>query len=165
MSQSDGMEIRILDDRLRQWGLPSYQSEMAAAIDLYACLQETVELRGGEHLLIPAGFAVNMANPNIAALVLPRSGLGHKQGLVCGNLVGLIDPDYTGEILISAWNRNAPGRRGVVIKPGDRIAQMVFVPVQRPSFRLVDAFSTQTARGAAGFGSTGSGIPSAMFSR
>ena len=121
MSQSDGMEIRILDDRLRQWGLPSYQSEMAAAIDLYACLQETVELRGGEHLLIPAGFAVNMANPNIAALVLPRSGLGHKQGLVCGNLVGLIDPDYTGEILISAWNRNAPGRRGVVIKPGDRI--------------------------------------------
>ena len=99
-----------------------------------------------------------MANPNLAALVLPRSGLGHKKGLVLGNLVGLIDPDYTGPILVSAWNRAAPGTPPVRIEPGERFAQMVFVPVVRPVFRIVEDFTTETVRGAGGFGSTGTTV-------
>ena len=147
------MELRILDPRLREWGLPRYQSGMAAAIDLHACLDAPLVLEPGiRPALIPAGFAVHMADPGMAALLLPRSGLGHKQGLVLGNLVGLIDPDYTGPILVSAWNR---GDAPVLITPGDRFAQMMFVPVLRPEFTVVEAFGTVSARGGGGFGSTG----------
>ena len=150
------MEIKILDPRLHIWGLPRFQTAMAAAIDLLACLDEAIELQPGDApQLISAGFALHMADPNIAALVLPRSGLGHKKGLVLGNLVGLIDPDYTGPILVSAWNRAAAGTQPVRIEPGERFAQMIFVPVLRPVFTIVEDFSTATARGAGGFGSTG----------
>ncbi len=150
------IEIIILDERLRAWGLPSYQSEMAAAIDLHACLDQPIHLAPGSSAqLIPAGFALHMGQSGMTALIVPRSGLGHKQGLVLGNLVGVIDADYTGPIMVSAWNRAAPGTPPVVIQPGDRIAQMMFVPILRPAFTVVEAFARTTARGAGGFGSTG----------
>lgn len=149
------VEIKVLDPRLESWGLPRYHSELAAAVDLYACLDAPVYLPPqSPALLIPSGIAVNMNNPHIAAVVLPRSGLGHKKGLVLGNLVGLIDPDYTGQIMISVWNRREPGSEAVLIQPGERIAQMMFVPVLRPRLQTVTEFSTITARGAGGFGST-----------
>lgn len=155
-SLSSDIEIRVLDPRLNDWGLPRYQSDMAAAIDLYACLDAPLSLpAGAPPVLVSSGIAVHMATPGMAALVLPRSGLGHKQGLVLGNLVGLIDPDYTGPIMVSAWNRNPPGGPAVEILPGARFAQMMFVPVLRPGFRVVDAFTALSARGAGGFGSTG----------
>jgi dUTP pyrophosphatase len=150
------MEIRILDPRLHEWGLPRYQSDMAAAIDLHACLDAPAVLAPGEApLLVSSGIAVHIADPAVAALVLPRSGLGHRLGLVMGNLVGLIDPDYTGPILVSAWNRSPPGTAPIVLHPGERFAQMLFVPILRPALRIVEAFSAATARGAGGFGSTG----------
>ncbi len=152
------LEIRVLDPRLHEWGLPRFQSAHAAAIDLHACLDAPALLHpGAAPLLISAGLAVHIADPGMAALVLPRSGLGHRKGLVLGNLVGLIDPDYTGPILVSAWNRSPPGSEPVVLQPGERFAQMLFVPILRPEFRIVDAFSVETARGAGGFGSTGAG--------
>jgi dUTP pyrophosphatase len=148
--------VVILDARLHAWGLPRYQSEMAAAIDLHACLNETLSLPpGAPAQLIPAGLAVHMADPHMAALIVPRSGLGHKKGLVVGNLVGVIDADYLGPIMVSAWNRNPPGSDPLVITPGERIAQMLFVPILRPDFRVVEAFSRSTSRGEGGFGSTG----------
>ena len=154
------VELKILDDRLHAWGLPRYQSEMAAAIDLHACLDVPLEvLPGTAAVLVPSGIAVHMADPGLAALVLPRSGLGHRKGLVLGNLVGLIDADYTGPVMVSVWNRNAPGSEPIVLQPGERFAQMVFVPVVRPRFEVVEAFSTVSARGAGGFGSTGSHTP------
>ena len=150
------IEIVILDERLRAWGLPRYQSEMAAAIDLHACLDEAIHLvPGSPAQLVPAGFALHMGQSGMTALIVPRSGLGHKQGLVLGNLVGVIDADYTGPVMVSAWNRAAPGLPPVVIQPGDRIAQMMFVPILRPAFTVVEAFARTTARGAGGFGSTG----------
>ena len=150
------IEITILDPRVHGWGLPRYQSEMAAAIDLHACLDAPLHLHPqSPAVLIGAGFAVHMADPGMAAVIVPRSGLGHKKGLVVGNLVGVIDADYTGPIMVSAWNRNAAGTPPVVIEPGDRIAQMMFVPILRPAFTVVDSFSRNTARGAGGFGSTG----------
>jgi dUTP pyrophosphatase len=146
------VEVKLLDPRLRKWGLPRYQSDAAAAIDLHACLDAPVTINPGDApALISAGFAVHIADPHVAALILPRSGLGHR-GLVLGNLVGLIDPDYTGPIMVSAWNR---GAAPMVLNPGDRFAQMMFVPVVRPALREVDGFSKVTARGAGGFGSTG----------
>ena len=150
------IEITVLDPRLHDWGLPRRQSVMAAAIDLHACLDAPLRLApGAAAVLVPAGFAMHMADPAVAALILPRSGAGHRRGLVLGNLVGLIDPDYTGPVMVSAWNRNAPGGEAVTIEPGERFAQMVFVPVLHPTLRLVDAFSAQSARGTGGFGSTG----------
>lgn len=150
------VEVRVLDPRLEKWGLPRYQSEMAAGIDLFACPEQAVILRPGSPAeLIPSGLALHIADSFIAALVVPRSGLGHRKGLVLGNLVGLIDADYTGPVLISAWNRNAPGTEPIVIEPGDRIAQMVFVPVLRPEFKTVLEFSMSSVRGEKGFGSTG----------
>jgi dUTP pyrophosphatase len=129
---------------------------MAAGIDLHACIDDTVTLPpGAPARLIPAGIAVHMADAHMAALIVPRSGLGHKKGLVVGNLVGVIDADYLGPIMISAWNRSAPGSAPIVIAPGERIAQMLFVPILRPGFRVVEAFSCSTARGEGGFGSTG----------
>jgi dUTP pyrophosphatase len=150
------IEVVVLDARLHDWGLPRYQSEMAAAIDLHACLDEPLSLPPGSPAqLIPAGLALHMADPHMAALIVPRSGLGHKKGLVVGNLVGVIDADYLGPIMVSAWNRNPPGTPPLVIAPGERIAQMLFVPILRPGFRVVEAFSRSTSRGQGGFGSTG----------
>ena len=150
------VELVVLDPRLHEWGLPTYQSAMAAAIDLHACLDAPLAIQPGTApALIPAGFAVHMADPTMAALVLPRSGMGHRKGLVLGNLVGLIDPDYTGPILVSAWNRNAPGTEPIVLQPGERFAQMLFVPILRPTLSVVDAFSATSQRGVGGFGSTG----------
>lgn len=152
------IEMKVLDARLHGWGLPRYQSEMAAAVDLHACLDEPLELLpGAAPVLVSAGFALHMADAGMAALVLPRSGLGNR-GLVLGNLVGLIDPDYTGPIMVSAWNRNAPGGAPILLSPGERFAQMVFVPVLRPGFTVVEAFSQASGRGAGGFGSTGSKV-------
>ena len=149
------VELVVLDHRLHLWGLPAYQSAMAAAIDLHACLDAPALLHAGAPpLLIPAGFALHMNDPTMAALILPRSGAGHKRGLVLGNTVGLIDPDYMGPILVSAWNRNAAGEP-IVVAPGERFAQMVFVPILRPALRAVDAFSAASERNAGGFGSTG----------
>ncbi|TWG85779.1 dUTP pyrophosphatase [Cupriavidus gilardii J11] len=150
------VEIKVLDQRLHQWGLPRYQSEMAAAIDLHACIDETLTIAPGTPAqLIPAGIAVHMGNPYMAATIAPRSGLGHKKGLVLGNSIGVIDADYQGPIMVSVWNRNAPGTDPIVIEPGERIAQMMFVPVLRPVFATVESFSSDSERGAGGFGSTG----------
>jgi dUTP pyrophosphatase len=150
------IELKLLDQRLRQWGLPRYQTGQAAAIDLHACLDAPLELPpGAPPALVSSGIALHMADGGMAALVLPRSGLGHKRGLVLGNLVGLIDADYTGPILVSAWNRNPPGSEPITIAPGERFAQMVFVPILRPDFAVVEEFSMDSSRGAGGFGSTG----------
>lgn len=152
------VEVKVLDKRLEQWGLPRYQSEMAAAIDLHACLDAPLALEAGSPArLIPSGIALHMADPHLCAVILPRSGHGHRRGLVLGNLLGLIDADFQGPVMISAWNRNAPGTEPIVVQPGERIAQMMFVPVVRPAFRTVEAFSSTTARAAGGFGSTGAG--------
>lgn len=149
------VELRVLDARLHEWGLPSYQSAHAAAVDLHACLDAPLEIApGGPAVLIPSGIAIHIADPGVAALVLPRSGLGHRKGLVLGNLVGLIDPDYTGPVIVSAWNRTGSGPP-IVLQPGERFAQMVFVPVVRPALRVVETFSTGSKRGEGGFGSTG----------
>jgi dUTP pyrophosphatase len=153
------IEIRLLDERLRTWGLPRYQSELAAGIDLFACLAETLVLEAGTPAqLIPSGLALHIADAHVAGLIVPRSGLGHKKGLVLGNSVGVLDADYTGPLMISAWNRNAPGTEPIVIEPGDRIAQLLFVPIVRPAFAVVDEFAGSTARGSGGFGSTGHGV-------
>lgn len=152
------IEIKLLDERLRHWGLPRYQSEMAAAIDLHACLAAPLSLPAGEPaVLIAAGFALHLASAQVAAVILPRSGLGHKKGLVLGNALGLIDADYQGPVMISAWNRNAADSAPIVIEPGERIAQMMFVPILRPQLRPVAEFTSPSARGVGGFGSTGSG--------
>ncbi len=150
------IQVKILDSRLTQWGLPTYQSDMAAAIDLYACVESPISIPPqAPAQLINSGIAVYINNQHIAAVLLPRSGLGHKKGLVLGNLVGLIDADYTAEVMISVWNRNPPGGETVTVTPGERIAQMMFVPVIRPALRVVDEFSGTTLRGGGGFGSTG----------
>jgi dUTP pyrophosphatase len=149
------VELKILDKRVRDWGLPRYQTGMAAAVDLHACVDAPVSIEPGmSPVMISSGIAVLMGQPGMAALVLPRSGMGHR-GLVLGNLVGLIDPDYTGPVMVSAWNRNAAGTAPITIAPGDRFAQMLFVPVLRPELTVVEAFSSVTARGAGGYGSTG----------
>lgn len=155
-SLSPLVEIKILDPRLNDWGLPRYQSEMAAALDMLACVNEPLILHAQQAaVLIPSGIAVYMKDQHIAAVILPRSGMGHKKGLVLGNLVGLIDADYTAQIMISAWNRNAIGTEPITITPGERIAQMMFVPVVRPVLQVVDEFSGTTGRAGGGFGSTG----------
>lgn len=147
------VELKILDPRLQAWGLPRYQSAGAAAVDLHACLDAVLTLApGAPAVLVPAGFAMHLHDPGLAALILPRSGSAHKRGLVLGNGTGLIDADYTGPILVSVWNRGADA---LVIEPGERIAQMLFVPVARVAFAVVEAFSKGSARGAGGFGSTG----------
>jgi dUTP pyrophosphatase len=155
-AHSPRIEIKVLDPRLNTWGLPQYQSDMAAAIDLFACLDAPLELAPGSLAqLVPAGFALHIGDPHFAAIIVPRSGLGHKKGLVLGNLQGVIDADYTGPILISVWNRSAAGTPPVRIEPGERIAQMMFVPIARPTFSVVTDFSQNSTRGSGGFGSTG----------
>jgi dUTP pyrophosphatase len=152
------IELRILDERLREWGLPRYQSEMAAGIDLFACVAEPIDIEpGSQALLVPSGLSIHIADPAVVGLIVPRSGLGHKVGLVLGNLVGVIDADYTGPLMISVWNRNAAGTPPIRIAPGDRIAQLLFVPVVRPQFDVVAEFSAVSVRGSGGFGSTGPG--------
>lgn len=152
------IELRILDPRLETWGPPRYRTDMAAAVDLHACVDEPIAIpAAAAPVLIPVGFALSIADPHVAAVILPRSGLGHGSGLVLGNLVGLIDADYQGPVMVSAWNRLPAGSGPVRIAPGDRIAQMAFVPVVRPTFRVVAEFTAATARGAGGFGSTGRG--------
>ncbi|MGO4908531.1 dUTP diphosphatase [Pseudorhodobacter sp. W20_MBD10_FR17] len=151
------MQIKVLDKRLFDWGLPQFQTAGAAAIDLFACVDEVVRIEAQQPaILIKSGVAISFGDPSVAGLILPRSGLGHKKGLVLGNTVGLIDSDYAGEILISVWNRSPLGSSPIEIIPGERIAQLVFVPIVRPQFDVVEEFSLQTERGAGGFGSTGS---------
>jgi len=149
------VEVRITDERIHEWGLPRYMTSWSAALDLYACIPKPLEIvPQAAALLIPSGIAVLIGNPNLAALILPRSGLGHKKGLVLGNSVGLLDADFSSTIMISAWNRN-PSGEPITIMPGDRIAQLLFVPVARPTLKLVAEFSMRTERGEGGFGSTG----------
>ncbi len=150
------IELKIVDQRIQEWGLPNYQTSMSAGIDMYACLDEPVVLEAqAPAVLIPSGIALLMNDPHIVGFLLARSGLGHKNGLVLGQAVGTIDADYTAQIYISAWLRNPPGSDSFVISPGDRIAQLVFLPVLRPIFQLVNEFSTSTDRASGGFGSTG----------
>ncbi|MFP6793285.1 MAG: dUTP diphosphatase [Pseudomonadales bacterium] len=148
------LQVKILNSRIGDdIPLPSYSTPGSAGMDLRACLDESLNLAPAETSLIPTGIAIFVADPGYAALILPRSGLGHKHGIVLGNLVGLIDSDYQGELMISAWNR---GASNFTIDPGDRIAQLVVVPVQQVEFSVVSEFLS-TDRGAGGFGSSGLG--------
>lgn len=145
------INVKVLDARLSEL-MPSYGTEGSAGMDLRACLSEQLVLQPGQCELIPTGFAMSIENPSIGAMILPRSGLGHKQGLVLGNLVGLIDSDYQGPLMISAWNRSVTP---VTIQPMDRIAQLVFVPIIKAQLNIVDSFDSTTERAEGGFGSTG----------
>jgi dUTP pyrophosphatase len=161
MQGFESVELRILDERIRAWGTPRYHSEMAAGIDLLACLSEPLVLHPqGNAVLVRSGIAIHIGDPHVAGIIVPRSGLGHKHGLVLGNLTGILDADFTGELMISCWNRSSLGSSPVVINPGDRIAQLLFLPILRPEIRLVDEFSATTVRGGGGFGSTGHTQPS-----
>lgn len=146
------IELKILDPRVGQSiELPTYATPGSAGVDLRVCIDEPLQIAPQQTVLLPTGLAIYIADPNLAAVILPRSGLGHKHGIVLGNLVGLIDSDYQGELKISCWNRN---QEHFTVMPGDRIAQLVFLPVVRPAFKLVDSF-TETSRGDSGFGSSG----------
>ncbi|MGZ8190235.1 MAG: dUTP diphosphatase [Methylococcaceae bacterium] len=146
------IQLKILDDRLgKEIPLPEYATNGSAGLDLRACLDEAAELKPGETLLIPTGLAIHIGDRTLAAVILPRSGLGHKHGIVLGNLVGLIDSDYQGQVFVSCWNR---GNTAFTVNIGERIAQMVFVPVVQVEFEQVDDFN-QSSRGFGGFGHTG----------
>ena len=144
------VDLRILDERIREQ-LPAYQTPGSAGLDLRACIEQAIELEPGANFLMPTGIAIHIANPGYAALVMPRSGLGFKHGIVLGNLVGLIDADYQGPLMVSAWNR---GTAAFTLNPMERLAQLVIVPVKQVEFHVVDEF-TSTDRGQGGFGSTG----------
>jgi len=144
------LDVKILDPRLKG-NLPHYATAGAAGLDLRACIDAAIELKPGATELIPSGIAIHLTDPGLAAMVLPRSGLGHKHGIVLGNLVGLIDSDYQGQIFVSLWNR---GARAFTLNPLERIAQLVVVPVLRVELNVVEDF-TESERGAGGFGSTG----------
>lgn len=147
------IQLKILDPRVGDTiPLPTYATPGSAGLDLRVCIDEPLQIAAQETVLLPTGIAVYIADPNLAAVILPRSGLGHKHGIVLGNLVGLIDSDYQGELKVSCWNRN---QEHFTIQPGERIAQLVFLPVVQASFQLVEAFDT-TIRGEGGFGSSGS---------
>ena len=146
------IQLKILDPRLgAEFPLPDYATDGSAGMDLRACVDGALELVPGATALIPTGMAIHIEDPGLAAVLLPRSGLGHKHGVVLGNLVGLIDSDYQGQLMVSCWNR---GRDSFTIQPGERIAQMVIVPVVRAQFEVVNDF-TASQRGAGGFGHTG----------
>ncbi|MBF1995694.1 dUTP diphosphatase [Serratia symbiotica] len=146
------IDVKILDPRIGQdFPLPTYATPGSAGLDLRACLDGAVELMPGETTLLPTGLAIHITDANLAAVILPRSGLGHKHGVVLGNLVGLIDSDYQGQLMISVWNR---GQAPFIIEPGERIAQMVFVPVVQAEFNLVEEFDG-SERGTGGFGHSG----------
>lgn len=146
------IELKILDARIgHEFPLPEYATPGSAGLDLRACLDAAVELAPGETQLIPTGLAIHIADPGLCATILPRSGLGHKHGIVLGNLVGLIDSDYQGQLMVSVWNR---GQVTFTIQPGERIAQLVFMPVVQATFAVVDEFDA-SERGEGGFGSSG----------
>lgn len=146
------IQLRILDPRLgNEFPLPHYATDGSAGMDMRACLDEPLELAPGDTHLIPTGLAIHVADTGLAAVLLPRSGLGHKHGVVLGNLVGLIDSDYQGQVFVSCWNR---GKKTFTVEPGERVAQMVIVPVVRAEFEIVEDFYT-SERGAGGFGHTG----------
>ncbi len=146
------VELKILDKRIgSEFPVPRYATDGAAGMDLCACIDEHLRIEPGETHLIPTGIAIHIGDRHLAAVILPRSGLGHKHGIVLGNLVGLIDSDYQGQILVSLWNR---GQQHFILEPGDRIAQMVFVPVIAPEFEVVNEFK-DSQRGSGGFGHSG----------
>jgi dUTP pyrophosphatase len=146
------LEVRLLDPRFgAQWPLPEYATAGSAALDLRAAIESPLVLAPGGAALVPSGLAIHIADPGLCALVLPRSGLGHKHGIVLGNGTGLIDADYQGPLLISVWNR---GQADFTIEPGDRIAQLLLVPIVRAALQVVDTFE-HSARGSGGFGHTG----------
>lgn len=146
------IDVKILDARIgQQFPLPAYATTGSAGLDLRACIDEGIALAAGETILVPTGIAIHIADPSLAAVILPRSGLGHKHGVVLGNLVGLIDSDYQGQLMVSVWNRS---QQAFTIEPGERLAQMVFVPVVQAEFNIVDDF-VGTERGEGGFGHSG----------
>ena len=146
------LKVKILDARLgREFPLPQYATSGSAGLDLRACLEAPLVLEPGAAELIPTGLAIHLDDPGLAAVLLPRSGLGHKHGIVLGNLVGLIDSDYQGQVMVSCWNR---GREGFIVQPGERIAQMVVVPVVQVELEIVESFEA-SRRGAGGFGHSG----------
>ena len=146
------IQLKILDPRLgNEFPLPHYATDGSAGMDMRACLDEPLQLAPGDTRLIPTGLAIHVADTGLAAVLLPRSGLGHKHGVVLGNLVGLIDSDYQGQVFVSCWNR---GENTFLVEPGERIAQMVIVPVVRAEFEIVEDFDA-SERGAGGFGHTG----------
>ena len=146
------IDVKILDPRIRgEFGLPHYATEGSAGLDLRACVDGVLTLQPGQTELIPAGIAIHIADPSLAAMLIPRSGMGHKHGIVLGNLTGLIDSDYQGQLFVSCWNRSASE---FSIEPGDRIAQMVIVPVVQADFNVVESFE-ESDRAEGGFGSTG----------
>lgn len=144
------IDLKVLDRRMAEQ-LPAYATTGSAGLDLRACLDAPITLSPGDTTLVPTGLAIHIGDPGLAAMILPRSGLGHKHGVVLGNLVGLIDSDYQGQLMVSVWNR---GKDVFTIQPMERIAQMVIVPVVQPSFRIVEDFDA-SSRGEGGFGSTG----------
>ncbi|NLA89359.1 MAG: dUTP diphosphatase [Alcaligenaceae bacterium] len=144
------VNLKVLDKRMESQ-LPEYATAGSAGLDLRACIDEAIVLEPGQNELIPTGLAIHIDNPGYAAMILPRSGLGHKHGIVLGNLVGLIDSDYQGELMVSAWNR---GNTSFTLEPMERLAQLVIVPVQQVQFNVVDEFE-ESDRGEGGFGSTG----------
>ncbi|BCZ13355.1 dUTP diphosphatase [Acinetobacter baumannii] len=146
------VQVKLLDPRLgKEWPLPSYATAGSAGLDLRACLDEAIEIEPGQTVLVKTGMAIYIHDVNFAGLILPRSGLGHKHGIVLGNLVGLIDSDYQGELIVSVWNR---GQTTFRLEPGERLAQYVLVPVVQAEFEQVEEFE-ETLRGAGGFGHTG----------
>lgn len=146
------LQMKILDSRIgTQFPLPEYATEGSAGMDLRACLSQDLNLEAGQTELIPTGLSVYIEDPGLAAVILPRSGLGHKHGIVLGNLVGLIDSDYQGQLFVSCWNR---GKTAFIITPGERIAQMVVLPVVRAQIKIVESFAT-SKRGEGGFGHSG----------
>jgi len=148
------IQLKILDSRIGStYPMPDYATDGSAGMDLRACLDTELQLQPGQTELLPTGIAIHISDPSLAAVLLPRSGLGHKHGIVLGNLVGLIDSDYQGQLYVSCWNR---GHGVFTVEPGERIAQMVFVPVVRAGFEIVDEF-VDSVRGAGGFGHTGRG--------
>jgi dUTP pyrophosphatase len=151
-SETSPVQVKILDARIGDaFPLPRYETQDAAGLDLRACINEPLTIEPGSTHLIPNGIAIYIGDPNLAAIILPRSGLGHKHGLVLGNLVGLIDADYQGPLMVSCWNR---GNTAYTVTPGDRIAQLVFIPIARTHFNIVDEF-VETERGSGGFGHSG----------
>jgi len=147
------IDIKILDPRMKDQ-LPAYATQGSAGLDLRACIDEAITIEAGATVLIPTGLAIHVADPGYCAMILPRSGMGHKNGIVLGNLVGLIDSDYQGQLMVSTWNR---GQQAFTLNPMERLAQLIIVPVLQVGFNIVDQFDSEkeSQRGAGGFGSTG----------
>jgi dUTP pyrophosphatase len=146
------LQVKILDERMRSQ-MPSYGTPGSAGLDLRACIDAAIEIAPGQTVLVPTGLSIYVEDPRYAALILPRSGLGHKHGIVLGNLVGLIDSDYQGQLMVSTWNRSS---QSFTLEPMERLAQLVIVPVQQVELKIVDEFA-ESSRGTGGFGSTGRG--------